>query len=92
MLNGVSSVILTLAGFLRQPAVVWAGSGWLPVGSAGFSAGAVGWTSLALDKNNVPYVAYQDNVNGGKATVMKYNGAAWETVWSIHRIHWLRCR
>ena len=75
-------IILALAGSLWQSAAVSAGSGWLTVGPAGFSAGAASETSLALDKNNVPYVAYEDGANGYKVTVMKYNGAAWETVGS----------
>jgi hypothetical protein len=48
------------------------GSGWVPVGSAGFSAGQADDTSLALDSSGVPYVAYTDLANGSKATVMKY--------------------
>ncbi len=45
---------------------------WGAVGSAGFSAGTTDYTSIAIDSNNVPYVVYQDGVNGNKATVMKY--------------------
>ena len=48
---------------------------WDVVGSAGFSAGPVCYTSLAFAPDGTPYVAYQDEGNGGKATVMRYNGA-----------------
>ena len=55
---------------------------WQVVGSPGFSAGRADYTSLAIDGSGVPYVAYQDWGNGGKATVMKYSGGAWATVGS----------
>jgi hypothetical protein len=49
----------------------------------GFSSGAVAYTNLAIDSNNVPYVAYYDGANSDKATVKKYNGTNWETVGSL---------
>ena len=55
----------------------YTGSAWVLVGSADFSAGAVADTTLALDSNNTPYVAYLDYANGNKATVMKYTGSGW---------------
>ena len=74
-------IILALAGSLWQPAVVSAGSGWLPVGMPGFSAVSTHTIKMALDSSNIPYVAFQDSVNTyGSGTVMKYNGSAWENV------------
>jgi len=57
---------------------------WEPVGSAGFSAGTAYFTSLAFGPGGAPTVAYQDDGNGDKATVMRYNSAsgAWEPVGS----------
>ncbi len=56
---------------------------WETVGTAGFSEGEVWYTSLAFD-GSTPYVAYRDWGNGGKATVMRFNGTGtvgtWETV------------
>ncbi len=52
---------------------------WVPVGSSGFSAGSTNRISLAFN-NGVPYVAYEDNVNGARATVMQFNGNAWVPV------------
>lgn len=49
-------------------------SGWVLVGDAGFSSGAASYTSLALDATGTPYVAFRDNGNDDKATVMKYLG------------------
>jgi LPXTG-site transpeptidase (sortase) family protein len=47
-------------------------TGWETVGSTGFSDGQADYTSLALDSNGKPYVAYQDVVNGSRATVKAY--------------------
>lgn len=55
---------------------------WVPVGPAGFSAGAAENISLAIDVNNTPYVAYVDVANGNVATVKKYDGTAWIQVGS----------
>ena len=53
---------------------------WDTLGSAGFSAGQVGYWSLAMDTIGTPFVLYMDGGNSNKATVMKYNGTAWVTV------------
>jgi hypothetical protein len=57
---------------------------WEFVGAEAFSAGAATYLSLKLDSSDVPYVAYSDGNNSGKATVMKYNSAAssWSAVGS----------
>ena len=47
---------------------------WQTVGSAGFSPGVATYTSIALDSNGTPYVAFSDQAHGGKASVMTYNG------------------
>ncbi|WP_010243550.1 InlB B-repeat-containing protein [Acetivibrio cellulolyticus] len=54
--------------------------GWEAIGSEGFSQGAADYTSIALDTNNTPYVAYVDARNGGKVTVKKYTDNVWQTV------------
>ncbi|MGV8118949.1 MAG: hypothetical protein AB2L14_04205 [Candidatus Xenobiia bacterium LiM19] len=59
------------------------GTSWETVGTAGFSAGAINYTSLVVYDDSgtpVPYVAYQDSGNSSKATVMKFTGSNWETV------------
>ncbi len=50
---------------------------WNNVGSAGFSAGQAEYTSLAFDTDGNPYVAFRDDANGTKATVMEYSNGSW---------------
>ena len=33
---------------------------WVNTGSAGFSAGEVNWTNIAIDGSGTPYVVYED--------------------------------
>ncbi|GAB3542487.1 hypothetical protein GCM10027443_43410 [Pontibacter brevis] len=51
------------------------GADWEAVGTEGFS-GPSGQVSVALDANNLPYVAH----TGDKVTVMRYSGTLWELV------------
>lgn len=53
---------------------------WKDVGNEGFSKGPVNYTSIALDHNNTPYVAYVDLENGSKVTVKKFTDNNWQTV------------
>lgn len=53
---------------------------WKTIGKPGFSAGRVSYTSIAIDSSGTPYVAYEDDMNFGKASVRKYNGSSWVTV------------
>lgn len=56
-------------------------SDWIEVGSAGFSAAGVENTSLALDSDDTPYLAYTDFTHDeNKATLMKYTDSNWEAV------------
>ena len=54
------------------------------VGTAGFSAGWVTVSPLAIFSSCTPYVAYQDRGAGGqKATVTKYSGGSWVVVGTV---------
>lgn len=61
---------------------------WITVGTEGFSvidAGDVGirgaeYTSIALDTNGTPYIAYCTDGGGKKAHVMKFDGINWVSV------------
>lgn len=66
----------------RASVMKFNGNNWVYVGSPGFSAlgggqqGAL-YTSLAIDKNGTPYVAYTEMSNNFNATVMKFDGSNW---------------
>jgi len=54
---------------------------WSTVGLSGFTSGQIQaeGRSLFVD-GDTPYVVFNDNSNGNKATVMKFNGTSWENV------------
>lgn len=54
---------------------------WNVVGTTGFSDGEAYSQSIALD-GETPYVAYIENANGAKPTVMKFDGTSWVVVGS----------
>ena len=57
-----------------------AGSGWVNVGSAGFSSGAASYIDLELSgAANTPYITFKDAGNNDKAAVYKFNVNVWET-------------
>ncbi|MGD1848927.1 MAG: LamG-like jellyroll fold domain-containing protein, partial [Salibacteraceae bacterium] len=61
------------------------GIAWQFVGSPGFSAGAVGDIDFKIAPDSTLYVAFEDKFTGGsgsngKATVMYFDGAAWQTL------------
>lgn len=53
---------------------------WSTVGNAGFSSSNTDYNSIVVDSKGTSYVAFQDNANGNRATVMKYDGSNWVTV------------
>ncbi|MBC5774358.1 Ig-like domain-containing protein [Pontibacter sp. KCTC 32443] len=55
---------------------------WQVVGKRGFSPGSVQYSKVAVDASGTPYVAFADASQGGRATVMRYNGTNWELVGS----------
>jgi hypothetical protein len=58
----------------------YSGGSWGVVGTAGFSAFGVDYTSLAIDSSGTPYVAYLDEGTDCRATVRKYSGGSWRVV------------
>jgi sugar lactone lactonase YvrE len=52
---------------------------WQNAGTSGFTAGRSFFQSLAFN-SNTPYVAYQDEANSSKTSVMKFNGTNWVNV------------
>jgi hypothetical protein len=57
------------------------GTNWVYIGNAGFSAGSIGYMSLAFNPTNgQPYVAYQDAADSSKAIVMEFDGTNWVNI------------
>lgn len=54
---------------------------WVTVGDESFSTGMIGWTSLAIDSNGVPYIAYK-SAYGNAAKVTAYTGGSWTDIGS----------
>ena len=57
-----------------------AATSWQPLGAPGFTPGSASYTSLTLDGQGTPYIAYQDQANSYKASVMKYSNGSWQQV------------
>lgn len=59
-----------------------AGGKWVSVGSEGFSAGAVSYTSIYVDESDRLFVLYRDGGKLNRATVKRFNATSgnWETV------------
>jgi uncharacterized repeat protein (TIGR01451 family) len=77
-LNNTAEITASQGGGSKSAAFLI--SWWRPVGTEGFSAGSTVYTSLALDSNNVPYVAYQDGNASAEVTVKRYISGTWQTV------------
>jgi hypothetical protein len=56
------------------------GTNWINVGEAGFSEGFPDYASLAFSPAGQPYLAFEDEANDAKATVMKFDGTNWVNV------------
>jgi|GEM_PF-1634236 len=63
-----------------HPATSPACLNWRVAGTAGFSAGEVAYTSIAVNGSNVPYAAFSDFENGSRLSVLKFNGTDWVNV------------
>jgi hypothetical protein len=70
-----SIVVNVTVELVNDAPVLTAISGWQPVGTPGISIGVVAYTSLVLAADGTPYLAYADNANSNKVTVMKFNAA-----------------
>lgn len=65
--------------------VKYDGTAWSNVGAPGFTNPSVAqFTSLAIDGNDVPYMAYMDGMTGNGGSVMKFDGTSWVLVGSAN--------
>lgn len=65
---------------LKATVFTFNGSNWV---ETIVSDGDADYTSLAIDANGIPFIAYQDKANGSKLTVKKFNGTNWVAVGSV---------
>ncbi|MEP7167902.1 MAG: hypothetical protein ABI855_00890 [Bacteroidota bacterium] len=81
----MKKVILPVTIILAMSIHIACAQTWQPVGAQSFSAPVTVYslTSIALDYNGTPYVAYSDASVSGKLTVMTFNGTAWVPVGNI---------
>jgi hypothetical protein len=66
----------------KASVIRWNGTSWLPVGNAAFSEGQISYPAIAISSNGTPYVAFKDDAQGPKLSVMYLIGARWEYVGS----------
>lgn len=73
LLHGLLAGMLCSAGNL-----MYAQSPWQPLGvSDGMVNSSSDYSSIAVDTNNVPFVAYSDLTDGSKLKVKKFDGTGW---------------
>ncbi len=59
----------------------FSGSNWTQIGAVTkFTGGNADSIKIALDRNEVPFVAFSDRSDGNKVRVMKFNGSSWGDV------------
>lgn len=77
-LDGTPHVAYQDWGSSNRATVMALGSSgsWAPLGTAGFTSGAVLYTSLAFDQAGTPYLAFQMQ----RANCVKFSGGAWMAV------------
>ena len=70
---------------LRMTVEKFNGISWEVLGHPGISSGITGTTSgsisdssISIDSNGIPYIAYDDYTNGSRPTVNRFNGTIWE--------------
>ena len=81
MPTGTDNHVYTVANLNTAPSFSF--GAWQTVGTGVVSTGLTTYESLAISpKDGTLYLAYFDNANGNKATVMKFNSGtnSWETV------------
>ena len=64
------------------PKVRYGLSAWFNVGMPSFTPGNASDLSLAFSPSNEPYVAFCDQANSNRSSVMKFNGSDWVYVGS----------
>ncbi len=56
------------------------GANWVTVGSPAFTPSGGSWTSIVIDNDGNPLVAFRDMAHNYRASVMKFDGTNWNYV------------
>lgn len=78
MNNSIKFLTTTLAFIIASITITSAQ--WSIVGNAGITNAVANYTDMAVDNNDVPYIAFADNANGDKLSVKKWTGSSWQNV------------
>lgn len=71
-------LFLGIIGVLFSQIVL--GQSWMPVGSTNFTPGSASYTYLEVNQNGVPHIAFMDEANSNKLSVMKYVSGSWSLI------------
>lgn len=61
----------------------YTGSAWTSIASGSISSGFISGADLEIGSNGQIYVAFQDQANGNKTTVVKYMNSSWSVVGAV---------
>ncbi len=77
--NGVLHIVYNDSNFSNKAVLKkYNGAKWVGIGVEGFSPSKVGYTDLAFDSTNTPYVSFRDfSLASSGASVMSFNGLSW---------------
>jgi len=67
-------------GHRKATVIRFNGSSWDTVGIPEFSESVADYISMAIDRNNTPYVVFQDGAYSYEPTVMKFTAGSWQLV------------
>ena len=80
--NGYFVFADTFVNGIKAKMYYYNGIDWSLLGGTFISTGNAFYMSLAVDTNEIPYVAYEDG-NPGRISVKKYNGTTWVNVGNL---------
>ena len=75
--NSLRSALIVLILFISNTTFA---QSWVSVGTPSFTPSAADYGTIAIDTSGTPYIAFTDESDLYKATVMKFNGSDWVTV------------
>ncbi len=65
---------------MTNPVVKFDGTNWVNVGTSPISEITAQYTTIKIDSNDTPYIAFINSSNESRVTVMKFDGTDWAIV------------